>query len=96
MPTGLTLYHRTDAADLITAHGFADGHGTYLTGAWQSGVFLSDYPLECSEGAEGDQLIRVTIPDEADVADYEWIEEGKPYREWCIPAAIVNRYPGPW
>jgi hypothetical protein len=26
-------------------------------------------------------------------ADYEWIEERKPYREWLVPAEIVNRYP---
>jgi len=26
---------------------------------------------------------------------YEWIEEGKPYREFLIPAEIVNRYGPP-
>lgn len=29
---------------------------------------------------------------EQDVADYEWIEEGKPYREWCIPAKELVKY----
>jgi hypothetical protein len=31
---------------------------------------------------------------ESDLADYEWIEEGneegKSYREWLIPAALIN------
>jgi hypothetical protein len=26
----------------------------------------------------------------ADVSRFEWIEGGKPYREWLIPASIVN------
>jgi len=26
----------------------------------------------------------------ADLAEYEWIEEGKPYREWLVPAALIN------
>jgi hypothetical protein len=24
------------------------------------------------------------------IAAYEWVKEGKPYREWLIPAAILN------
>jgi hypothetical protein len=31
---------------------------------------------------------------EDDLAFYEWSEEGKPYREWLIPAAIVNASDG--
>jgi hypothetical protein len=27
---------------------------------------------------------------ESDLARYEWVEDGKPYREWLIPARIVN------
>ena len=23
---------------------------------------------------------------------YELVEDGKPYREWCIPAEIINRH----
>ena len=23
---------------------------------------------------------------------YEWKEEGKGYREWLIPAAVINKY----
>jgi hypothetical protein len=56
-----------------------------------TGVFLADRPLDCNEGAAGDVLMSVTldVPD-ADLADYELIEEGKPYREWVVPAALLN------
>jgi hypothetical protein len=42
-------------------------------------------PLDVNEGAEGDTLLRIDLSmPESDIADYEWIEEGKPYREWLI------------
>lgn len=48
-------------------------------------------PLEDSEGAEGDTLLEVWLKaSESALADYEWVEEDKPYREWLVPAAIVN------
>jgi hypothetical protein len=25
------------------------------------------------------------------LADYELVEEGRTYREWCIPAAVLNQ-----
>jgi hypothetical protein len=25
------------------------------------------------------------------LAPYEWVKEGKPYREWLAPAAVLNR-----
>ena len=38
-----------------------------------------------------DVLLEVALDmGEDDLASYEWSEEGKPYREWLIPAAIVN------
>ena len=27
------------------------------------------------------------------VLDYEWVEEGKLYREFLVPAHLVNAYP---
>jgi hypothetical protein len=27
---------------------------------------------------------------DADLAWYEWVEEGKGYREWLLPAALLN------
>ena len=37
-------------------------------------------------------MLAVDIP-ETMIAEYEWVEDGKPYREWLIPAEILNRYP---
>jgi len=54
-------------------------------------VWLSNEPLDCNEGAKSDVLLEVALDvEEDDLAAYEWPEEGKPYREWLIPAAIVN------
>jgi hypothetical protein len=86
------LYHRTAAGDAILAEGFKDQGGTYLTTNWYEGVWLSDRPLDANEGASGRDLLVVDIPEDA-LADYEWVEEGKPYREWLVPAELVNRYP---
>jgi hypothetical protein len=49
-------------------------------------------PLDINEGAQGDDLLAVEIPDELFV-QYEWVEEGKGYRESLIRAELVNRYP---
>jgi hypothetical protein len=26
------------------------------------------------------------------LADYEWIEEGKGYREWLVPAEVIRKH----
>jgi hypothetical protein len=89
----MILYHRTteESASSILAHGFTDATGSYLTDQEFTGVWLSSVPLDANEGADGDTLLRVTlnIP-EAELANWEWVEEGKPYREWLIPAEVIN------
>jgi len=87
------LFHRTTSANAkaILAGGFKDGTGSYLTDRQWKGVWLSNVPLDCNEGAVGDTLLEVTLDlAEADLADYEWIEEGKGYREWLVPARLIN------
>lgn len=92
MANDLILFHRTtsEAAMTILAEGFRDATGTYLTVNEYTGVWLSDQQLDENEGANGDTLLRVVIPD-GDLSDYEWIEEGKPYREFLVPAALINQ-----
>ena len=87
----ITIYHRTraDIAKSIVATGFQDGHGYFMTNIHHGGVWFSDRPLDSNEGAFGDTLICVRV-DEREIERFEWIEEGKPYREWLIPARIVN------
>ena len=29
---------------------------------------------------------------EAAITDYEWVEEGKPYREWLMPVAVLHSH----
>lgn len=84
------LYHRTPDAERVLTEGFEDGGGTYGTDQWFEGVWLSDRPLEVNDGIVG-TLLMVEIP-EAVIVHYEWVEDGKLYREWLVPAEIVNRY----
>lgn len=87
----MRVHHRTDAADAILAHGFKDHCGTYGLDLDEPicGVFLSNKPLDMHEGAKGDELLALEV-DEQIISDHEWAEDGKPYREWCVPAGILN------
>jgi hypothetical protein len=54
--------------------------------------FWRSKPLSVHEGTGGELLLEVNLPDDCcDFPYYELVEEGKPYREWCIPAAIINQ-----
>lgn len=86
------VYHRTPNGAEIMRDGFSDHSGSYgFAGMTLTGCWVSDQPLDINEGAKGEDLLRIDI-DEATIAEYEIIEDGKPYREWCVPAAVLNRY----
>lgn len=93
------VYHHTDRAGeyQIAARGFRDSETTYLAGAGRRGVWVSDRPLAESEDAAGDVVFRVVLqlptPDALDA--YEWREDGQSYREWCVPAALLNEWGTP-
>ena len=107
----MKLYHRTDAAEAILANGFRNSTGSYGLVDDQgrpfmlTGVFVSDHPLSMHEGATGEDVLRVIIPDDFDIDDWElpeFPEDGelpelpedvKTYREWCLPAELLNRFP---
>jgi hypothetical protein len=55
-----------------------------------TGVFIADQPLDVNEGCKGDQVLEITLPAEIDLADFEIVEDHKGYREWCVPAAVIN------
>jgi hypothetical protein len=46
--------------------------------------------MDGNEGATGNQVLRVEFPANVDLDNFELIEEHKPYREWCVPAALIN------
>lgn len=97
----MQLYHTTtlERAGIIKSGGFRDAEGSYglmcdsQTPYYIRGVFFSDSPLESSDGLPEDvsEVFVLEIPDD-EIEPYELIEEGKGYREWCIPARLVNRY----
>jgi hypothetical protein len=89
----IKLFHRTSAkvAKAIVQSGLKDGTGNYLTENEYSGVWLSNVPLDADEGARGDTVLEVTLDiSEKELEEYEWVEEGQPYREWLIPASLIN------
>lgn len=90
----MKLFHRTPQAESILKNGFRDGEGTYLTETMHRGVWLSDRPLDLGQGAKGNDLLLLDIPED-EISPFEWIEEGKPYREFLAPAEIVNGYGPP-
>jgi len=89
MPT--RFYHRTttEAAGAILAGGFRDASGYYLTETEWIGVWVSNRPLDVNEGAIGDALLVVEIEAKF-VEPHEWVEDGKRYREFLVPAAVLN------
>lgn len=90
----MRLFHRTPCGQKIINEGFRDNEGTYMTGVMHKGVWLSDRPLSIFEGAKGDDLLTLDIPEDV-LAPYEWIEDGTAYREFLLSAEVVNSYGPP-
>jgi hypothetical protein len=91
----MTLFHVTNErnAAAILRDGFRDDAGRYLTDQTFSGVWLSDQPLDANEGAWGDVILAVKFSVPLSALDkWEWIEEGKPFREWLIPADFIAQH----
>jgi hypothetical protein len=92
----MVFYNTTtrEDAEAILREGFRDGP-PYPELLDICGVWLSDIPLDCNEGAKGDVVLEVTVSLSAeDLSLFELIEEGKPYREWCVPAGRLNGVAG--
>ena len=96
----MKLYHGTTLANAeqVVRKGFQDvtsNFGLYSAATNEpvntTGVFFSDLVLDENEGVCSEAYLVLEIPSEH-LASYEWIEEGKGYREWCIPAALANSF----
>jgi hypothetical protein len=89
----IICYHTTNAAHAILREGFRDATGGYLFTAIElTGVWLGDSPMTVNEGATGEEVLQIVFPDDVDLSDYEIVEEQKPYREWCVPAELINTH----
>jgi hypothetical protein len=88
----MIAFHRTihEAVEDIMTSGFRDATGTYLTDREWTGVWFADQVLDANDGAIGDAVLALEMPEDL-FAEYEWVEEGKRYREALIPADLANR-----
>lgn len=103
----MKLYHLTTnkAAKVIQKNGFKDNVrycGIYdgITGEPKplNGVFWADNVLRFLTNEDKgkkeeapESVFVIDIPEKL-TTDFEIVEEGKGYREWCIPAKLVNKY----
>ncbi len=89
----MLMFHwtRREVAQAILKDGFRDGIGTYMTNREHRGVWLTDTEDDPSQGVCGDTCLKVTLDlAEENIAGYEWIQEGFGYREWLVPAELLN------
>src|SRR2546428_8644333 len=91
----MRFYHWTTRAnaDSILRNGFRDGTGNYLTADQRfTGVWLSDRPLDINEtGTAGDCHLILEMPASL-VEPNEWGEGEMGYREFLVPANVINAY----
>lgn len=56
-----------------------------------TGIFLADVPVDCHEGATGDQVLELLLPDDVDLDYWEIVDDGpRRFREWCVPSELLN------
>ena len=91
----MKVYHvaKAENASDIDTHGF-QGPGRYLADAQPGGVWVADRPLLAESGTpiEVAACFEIQVPDRV-LLSREWIEDGKGYRKFLVPALVLNRYP---
>ena len=95
----MRLYHVTDrgSAELITEQGFQDAEVIHDERELLIGVWLSDRCLAGEDdvgprlGPVADVAIWLDMA-AAEVEPYERTDPEKPYREFCVPADMVNEH----
>lgn len=93
VPRVARYFHTTtsDAAAAILDVGFRDGVGSYGFGTTEvRGVFVAAVPADVSDGASGDTVLEVVVPEDVDLAPYAIVEDGHAVWEWVVPAAVLN------
>jgi hypothetical protein len=95
----MRLYHVTDrgSAQEIITNGFKDAEVIHDDSELLIGVWLADRCLAEEEdvgprlGPVPDVAISIELPVDL-VEGYERRDPAKPYREFCVPAALLNDY----
>ena len=90
----MKLFHRTTNAEEILKNGFQDMQGQHQSTSNLRGILMTDEPLQTKEDSTGFDLLVLDIPEEL-VTPYEWTDPGKPYREFVVPAELVNLHGPP-
>jgi hypothetical protein len=95
----MRLYHVTDreSAEMIIEQGFQDAEVIHDDTEALVGVWLADRCLAGEDdvgprlGPVADAALWLDVPDGA-VEPYERTDPEKPYREFCVPADVVNEH----
>lgn len=90
----MRLYHPTLHAADILRDGFGEDSGTYLTETDHSGVWLFDRPVDKRMGG-GDDAVLLELEVPAAVALPFESTVDLPYRQFLMPARILNLYGPP-
>ena len=91
----VNLYHVTDAAaaEAIVRDGFRDGKASLgVAPTWPLGVLVNDEPLSVYDGASGDEVVEVLVPDSTPL-DFERLDDAEGYHEWRLSAHVLNEWP---
>jgi hypothetical protein len=89
----MRLFHTTQSAERILAEGFRDALGPFeFVHRTHYGVFVASSPAYVDEDPRERQVLEITLPDHVYLDEYAIIESGRPVTEWCMPAALLNRY----
>ncbi len=97
------LFHKTESefAECILRDGFRDDINNSLKSLavmdqLGNGVFFSDIPVGCTDGAKGETLIEalfdLPLTELSEKYEHQYDDGLSPFREFQIPAAIVNAH----
>jgi hypothetical protein len=89
----MRLYHRTTIAnaELILRDGFVDRRDRYTSDFGDQGVWFSDQPKVADECDSEEAVVSIDFGLRAKaLSPFEWTEDETAYKEWLIPAELVN------
>ena len=92
----MLFYHATSAAsaDALLKEGFKNNQiANAVADIIPEGVYFSDYPLNTNSDTKGNTTLIIEMPEGEITENYEIVcENWSAYREFVIPADVVNSY----